>query len=204
MKLYSYVIPRDFGFAPNPDFDYCTLATCKPIIRRCAQVGDWISAYGAAGSILYEKLVMLMKVGETLTFDEYWNDARFKNKRPNFKKGIKHMYGDNIYHHVGDSWVQEMSHHRNADGSINYANLNRDTKTNRVLISTEFYYFGNNAINIPQEFCMLIKHGIGHGVCSDKNLIERFLDYMGKEYDMGIHGIPYSREKGKFAHYRGK
>ena len=35
--------PRDYGFAPNPYFGYCTLATCKPVIRRCAGVGDWIA-----------------------------------------------------------------------------------------------------------------------------------------------------------------
>ena len=48
MKFYSYVIPRDFGFAPNPHFGYCTLATCKQGIRRSAHVGDWIGAFGAA------------------------------------------------------------------------------------------------------------------------------------------------------------
>ena len=38
MKLFSYVVARDFAFAPNPFHGYCTLATCKPIIRRVTQV----------------------------------------------------------------------------------------------------------------------------------------------------------------------
>ena len=80
MKLYSYVIPRDYGFAPNPYFGYCTLATCKPIIRRCSQVGDWIAAFGAAGTTVRGKLVVLMRVEETLPFDEYWEEIKgFKN-----------------------------------------------------------------------------------------------------------------------------
>ena len=144
MKLYSYVIPRDYGFAPNPYFGYCTLATCKPGIRKSAQVGDWIAAYGSARSSIAQKLVMLMKVGETLSFDEYWTDARFMSKHPVFNKGKIHMYGDNIYHHVGDRWMQDPSHHSYMDGSINYMNLDRDTKANRVLIATEFFYFGAN------------------------------------------------------------
>lgn len=202
MKLYSYVIPRDYGFAPNPYFNYCTLATCKPRIRRCAQIGDWVSAYGAARTSLHEKLVVLLQIGEILTFDEYWEDVRFKSKRPVFNKGMIYMYGDNIYHHVGEEWVQEPSHHSLEDGSINYANLNRDIQTDRVLIATEFYYFGNNAIDIPQKFDKLIGRGRNHTVCRDESIIEEFIDYISINYDKGIQGIPYCRRPGEFVHYR--
>ena len=43
--LYSYVITRDYGFAPNPFGGICTLATCKPGIRNHATVGDWVVKY---------------------------------------------------------------------------------------------------------------------------------------------------------------
>lgn len=204
MKLYSYVIPRDYGFAPNPYFNYCTLATCKPRIRKSAQTGDWVAAYGAAGTSIRGKLVVLMQISEVVTFDEYWEDARFKSKRPVFNKGIIHMYGDNIYHHVDDRWMQEPSHHSMKDGSINYANLNRDTQADRVLIATEFYYFGNNAIDIPQEYDKLIGRGRNHTVCKDESLIVEFLGYISTNYNKGIQGIPYSRNTVGFAHYRGE
>lgn len=204
MKLYSYVIPRDFGFAPNPYFNYCTLATCKPVIRRCAQVGDWVAAFGAARTTVHERLIVLMRVEETLSFDQYWEDDRFRSKRPVFSKGVIHMYGDNIYHHDGGNWMQEVSHHSRPDGSINYINLDRDTGTDRVLIATEFYYFGSNAIVIPPEFNMLIAHGIGHRVCEDDNIINNFISYIRDNYEMGVQGTPYSRKTGKFAYYRGK
>ena len=42
MKLYSYIVAHDGGFAPNPFWGYCTLANCKPKIRQTAKVGDWI------------------------------------------------------------------------------------------------------------------------------------------------------------------
>lgn len=204
MKLYSYVIPRDYGFAPNPYFDYCTLATCKPIIRRCAQVGDWIAAYGAAGSPVHGKLVVLMRVEEALSFDEYWEDGRFRCKRPVFNKGVMHKYGDNIYHHVDGKWVQEFSHHSMPDGSINSINLNRDTQTDRVLIAQDFYYFGNNAIDIPQRFNVLIKEGRNHSVCMDETIINDFISYIRTKCDRKIYGIPYSRKIGDFIHYKGE
>ncbi len=204
MKLYSYVIPRDYGFAPNPYFNYCTLATCKPVIRRCAQLGDWVAAFGAAGSTVHEKLVVLMRVEETLSFDEYWEDERFRCKRPVFNKGVMHMYGDNIYHHVGEEWMQEFSHHSMPDGSINYVNLDRDTQTDRVLISQDYYYFGNNAIDMPQRFETLIRKGRNHIVCKDEAVINNFISYIRETCDRRIYGIPYSRKTGNFIHYKGE
>lgn len=204
MKFYSYVIPRDYGFAPNPYFGYCTLATCKPRIRNSAQVGDWIGAYGSARMTIRGKLVMLMKVEEILTFDEYWDDSRFKNKHPVFNKGMMHMYGDNIYHHSQNKWVQDPSHHSNIDGSINYKNLNQDTKADKVLVATEYYYFGNNAIKIPAEYNALIWNRRNHKVCCDEVLTLSFIDYIRCNYGTGISGTPYSRKAGEFVHYGGE
>jgi hypothetical protein len=42
MKLYSYVVTHDTGFSPNPFWGCCTLADCKPAIRRTAKIGDWV------------------------------------------------------------------------------------------------------------------------------------------------------------------
>mgnify|MGYP000484177426 CR=1 FL=1 len=204
MRYYSYVIPRDYGFAPNPYFGYCTLATCKPIIRKSAQIGDWIAGYGGSGSELHRKLVVLMKVDEIITFDQYWDDVRFEKKRPVFNRAIFCMYGDNIYHHIEKQWTQELSHHSMTDGSINYANLNRDTQTDRVLVATQFYYFGNNAIEIPKEFNYLIGSGRNHRIYQDEEKINKFVAFISENYEVGIHGIPYSRKSGKFAHYRGE
>lgn len=204
MKYYSYVIKRDFGFAPNPFFGYCTLATCKPIIRRIAQKGDWIGAFGAAGTEIRRKLVVLMQVDETLSFDEYWEDQRFVKKRPDFNRAVSNMYGDNIYHHVDNKWFQEPSHHSWSDGNINYNNLNHDTQTNRILVAKQFFYFGNNAVEVPDEFGKLIGEGRNHKVCRDEYLIQKFVDFISSNHPNGINGVPYSRKSGKFAHYKGE
>ena len=47
MRLHSYVVARDYGFAPNPFFGVCTLATCKPKIRSAAKLGDWVMGTGS-------------------------------------------------------------------------------------------------------------------------------------------------------------
>lgn len=43
-------VARDYGFAPNPFFGVCTLATCKPRIRSVAQIGDWVVGATLASS----------------------------------------------------------------------------------------------------------------------------------------------------------
>ena len=152
MRLYSYVVARDYGFAPNPYHGYCTLATCKPLIRRMANVGDWVAGTGAAPNRLVGHLVFAMRIAETMSFSEYFEDPRFNLKRPNLSGSLKQAFGDNIYHRLElGEWGQLDSHHALPDGSSNPENIARDTQTDRVLISDRFGYFGSNAPKIPEN-----------------------------------------------------
>src|SRR5258708_33639757 len=85
MELYSYVVARDYGFAPNPFMNVCTLATCNPKIRGNARVGDWVVGTGAASRKRSGRVVFAMCVSEAMTFNEYWNDPRFQKKKPNLR-----------------------------------------------------------------------------------------------------------------------
>jgi len=148
--LFAYAITRDFGFAPNPFHGLCTLATCKPKVRKGAKIGDWI--LGVGGSKMKNtsrKCILLMKVTDKIDFQEYWDNPRYSLKKPIRNGSRVQMLGDNIYHkdNSGD-WVQEDSHHSNPDGSPNRENLDRDTGTENVLISGCFLYFGDAAISI--------------------------------------------------------
>ena len=152
--LFAYAITRDFGFAPNPFHGICTLATCKPDVRKSAKVGDWVM--GVGGSLLKPvkgKCICLMRVSEKMSFQDYWDDERFSIKKPSRNGSRVQMLGDNIYHKDDEGhWLQEDSHHSNPDGSPNLVNLRRDTrKTNQVLISDCFLYFGSQAIAIDLE-----------------------------------------------------
>ncbi|WP_348814675.1 hypothetical protein NFG57_15145 [Halomonas sp. H10-59] len=152
--LYSYPITRDFGFAPNPFHGYCTLATCKPNIRKSAEVGDWVIGVGGATlPSVRRKCIFLMKVTEKLDFEQYWNDKRFSLKKPIRNGSHLQMLGDNIYHKdmTGD-WVQEDSHHSNPDGTMNVINRDIDTgRCDKVLVSECFIYFGAAAASIDLD-----------------------------------------------------
>ncbi|EIK43218.1 hypothetical protein O59_004011 [Cellvibrio sp. BR] len=152
--LYTYAITRDFGFAPNPFHGICTLATCKPRIRKAAKVGDWILGIGGSQlKPIKRRCIFLMKVSEKISFQDYWSDTRFNLKKPLRNGSQVQMLGDNIYHRdPSGNWLQEDSHHSNPDGSPNLVNLNRDTGgSDQVLISNYFLYFGSKAVQIDLD-----------------------------------------------------
>lgn len=152
--LYTYAITRDFGFAPNPFHSLCTLATCKPGIRKGATVGDWVMGIGGSNlRIAKRKCILLMKISEKISFQDYWDDDRFSLKKPLRNGSRVQMLGDNIYHkNENDEWVQEDSHHSNPDGTPNVVNLNRDTgNSDQVLISSCFLYFGSQAQTVDLD-----------------------------------------------------
>lgn len=150
-RLFIYVVSRDFGFAPNPFHGCCTLATCKPDIRKSAKVGDWIMGVGGSRLNAVGRCLYLMEVSEILTFDEYWVDERFERKKPLRNGSALMMVGDNIYHRKSEAgpWIQEDSHHSNPDGTPNETNMKTDTGSLNVLVSWQFYYFGLSAPQVP-------------------------------------------------------
>ena len=165
----------DTEFAPNPHHGVLTLATCKPVIRRCAKVGDWISGWTAnevhdknhkihnfRGA---QKLIYLARIEKKMTVSEYWE--AYPEKFP--KKIEEKVYsqqtkgcgstiisspnmdmydsGDNIYEPL-------ISNPQGGDDFLQCPNIShtkddkkRDLSGKYVLICKEFYYFGvSNAL----------------------------------------------------------
>ena len=175
MRLFSYVVARDYGFAPNPFVGVCTLATCKPNIRRIASVGDWIIGTGSRKQNRRGFLVYAMRVTETMTFDEYWKDDRFQRKIPNLRGSKKQAFGDNIYFKKDAvRWHQLDSHHSYRGGVPNPYNILNDTQTDRVLLSTDFTYWGGSGPEIPSE----LRDYDGFDICALRNHKSRFPDDM--------------------------
>lgn len=163
-----YVVDRDFGFAPNPFHGCCTLATCMPRIRAKAQIGDWVIGMGGRRLRATGRCIYAMQVTEDLSFDEYWANEKYFDKRPVRNGSRAMMVGDNIYHRDQTSglWKQLDSHHSHPDGTLNPLNVDKDTSANRVLISRDFFYFGRMAPTVPQGLLEALgyKNGIGHRV----------------------------------------
>ena len=198
MEFYSYLVEHDFGLAPNPFGKYCTVAVCKPKIRRSSKlkVGDWIIGTGskalevASGRKLRHHLIYAMKVSEILSMDDYWNDERFEYKKPVINGPLITMYGDNFYHKDdAGNWKQEDSAHSNNDGSPNETHLKTDTGGENVLIAEIFYYFGMQAPEIPDELKKICHTGIGEkklNIDEGENLIR----WVESNFTKGIHGDP--------------
>jgi len=194
MKLYSYIVKNDGGFAPNPFFGYCTLACCKPGIRKKAELGDWI--IGLTPKARGHKIVYFMQVEQDLTFDKYWKDHRFKVKRPT--KGADRVaeLGDNIYKPSKDSvdgYVQRWSAHSGPKGfgkTENPDTKQRDLKGKRVLISQNFTYFGSKPADLPKTLNALIV-ARNHTVNRSEDVIRPFLEFEKGHHGLGVLARPH-------------
>lgn len=190
VRLRTYVVARDFGFAPNPFHGYCTLCTCKPDIRRLANVGDWIVGTGSAVRKRAGHLVFAMEVAETMTFNEYWSDPRFQRKKPNFRGSKKQAFGDNIYCRDAEGWHQQNSHHSLKDGTPNVVNIRNDTRTNRVLVATNYVYWGGMGPPVPTKLRGAVCIGRGHRANFDAALESAFIDWLRRLPERGYQGDP--------------
>jgi hypothetical protein len=179
-RLFSYVVDSDTGFAPNPKTSFCTLACCKPVIRQSAEPGDWILGtlpvrYGA------DRVCFLMRVDEALTFDQYFNDSRFRLKKPTSDHD-----GDNIYRLRNGQYVEVSNrHHHTATQRAH------DTRVNRVLIGSLFWYFGEKAPKLPRSLVkVVVKSGPGHK-CNIPNAdMREVVSWASSHFRIGVHGTP--------------
>ena len=200
IRYYFYIIARDYGFAPNPFYGFCTLACCKSQIRKHAQKGDWIIGLGSKALQCRGKIIFAMKVTETLTFNEYYKDKRFSLKKPNIKGSLKTMHGDNVYYkNSKGQWIQDDCHHNHENKKIRCQNIEMDTKINRVLISDHFFYFGNTPLyesselfNNIEEKTKKLRSGIQYNGLEKqgKGLVKLLKKYEKKSGKNFIYGEP--------------
>lgn len=192
MKIYRYVIDHDMGFSPNPFHGVCTLANCKPVIRRVAKVGDFVMGFGSMASAISGRLIYWMQVEEIVTYDEYWFDPRFELKKPVVNGSHLKFHGDNIYHTGENGEVhQAWSFHSLPDGQPNPANVTTDTgSTNRILVGTLFGYYGKDALEVPANLASVIAKGRGHRTRLSGCAPDEVVDWLVDQTPHGFHGEP--------------
>ena len=176
MRLYSYVVTDDTGFSPNPFWGFCTLADCKPAIRRTASIGDWI--VGISAKARGNRLIYAMRVDEKVSFAEYFRDRRFAQKIPDYSQAsIVHKCGDNIYEPLPNGAFQQLqSMHSNGEHEDADAKAH-DLSGRYVLISKQFFYFGKNAPVLPAALNVL-KVGRAHKNNFSSETISAFLEFV--------------------------
>lgn len=170
MKLSAYIVRVDSGFSPNPFGGYCTLACCKPTIRRKAEQNDVIVGTGSAGSAVAGRLIYAMRVREVIPFQAYWET--YPSRRPSSRTAVGKR-GDNIWH-------RDSSHRwRGVRGALHDArHQERDLSGENVLLAKEFFYFGRDAIQIPQRFKRILASTQGHKNTYDKAAIDDFWNWV--------------------------
>lgn len=195
IRLFSYKMTHDNGFAPNPFQGFMTLANCKPYFRKYKKVNDWIAGFTSKklnneiqGE---EKLVYLMKVTRKVTYEEYWNNPEYECKKPiNHSLILENKAGDNIYKPNKElaSGFEKITFYNHLEDYLTSIDLSGQN----VLISEYFYYFGGKPISIPKEFRPEVpKSQSAHGKRTyNIDTISLLLNYLESKYCMGIINLP--------------
>ena len=195
---------HDTGFAPNVDHGVLTLATCKPTIRRCAEIGFWIS--GWASNVVQgkdkeytdkgQKLIYLAKVTDKIPIEEYWEKYDYKRpkKIPTGKEmttnscggkksvsGFIYNMGDNIYKPIkGRKGKFKQLPNGGGHGKDN---IKRDLSGKFVLISTEYYYFGvEHATKIEVENGFVVPRC--KKIPLDEEKAQRIIERVKEKYEL--------------------
>lgn len=200
--LYSYVVATDSGFAPNPYFGVCTLACCKPALRRAIgrkllrrtgladvnqlrrsqpdqvrRQGIWI--VGLAGSRLtdrpYRSVVFVMQVTEVLDFESYFED--YPRKRPIRTTATSAAdaawHGDAIYTGNDPATAHQVTPCAHSRGHAeDPVAMRHDLGGRYVLVSDHFIYFGAAAQYLELE--SELHHGRGHRATHSAETLAEF------------------------------
>ncbi|MDR0583859.1 MAG: hypothetical protein LBG57_05850 [Treponema sp.] len=195
MKLFSYVLRFDDGAAPNPFWGYCTLTICKPVIRRTAKKGDWVIGTGSKKGFkkgerrdFQDHLVYAMKISEVVPLEKYdrWCRKNAPDKIPGMKSAdFRKRAGDCIYtfSSAAEPVMRESVH--------SGISSERDLSGKNALISDCFYYFGENALLLPDELLEIVKRNQGHKKILDEVLINNFVLWLERKKQKNkIYGDP--------------
>lgn len=191
-RLFTYTVARDYGFAPNPFYGLCTLATCMPGIRKGAVEGDWIVGGGTKTKNRGGHIVYAMRVTEVMPFDHYWRDQRFILKRPDLYSSFKRAFGDNIYSRDPNTgrWLQADSHHSYENGQRNAHNVDHDTKADRILFSDDFIYWGGAGPKMPVFHGCDLYFGRGYKNSYSEEVVQEFIAWIRAQNETGYCGPP--------------
>jgi len=173
-------------------------------IRESAELNDVI--IGIAGSNqrglgrYHPQLIYWMRVDLDLTFDQYWSDPRFVQKRPQIPGPKMRMVGDSTYRHEPDciDWSFGMSMHYVAGAAqTDGGHVVRDTKADRVLLSQYYTYWGKSGPAVPAHLLPLFPRR--NQKCNhDAALLAELHDFIRLDQPLGLVGDPADWDNQKY------
>ncbi len=92
-----------------------------------------------------------MELSESLTFAEYWEDKRFRLKRPRMAGDRVDQNGDNCYQPIAKGAFRQLpsQHWKQPESRVVKQDGTRDLRGRRVLVAERFAYYGEAAQTIP-------------------------------------------------------
>lgn len=175
--LFTYCIPIDDGAAPNPYWGVCTLVICKPKVRLAAQEGDWVVGTGSVHSPVGDtsgSVVYAMRITQKMEMRAYdqWTKEHLPEKIPDWHHpDHRRRLGDSLYDF-------STSPPRQREGVHNNGNVAKDLRGGFALLSTHFYYFGDDPIALPHRLLPIVKQGQGHRSTSNAPYLECFVEWI--------------------------
>jgi len=194
MKICSYTLTVDSGFAPNPFHGCCTLAACTPNhMGARLDEGDYLAGFFTVRGEPY--LVYWMKVDGVLDYHAYFTDSQFQKKKPNMNGSWIDRCGDNMYHRdpTGE-WVQEKSPHHHS-----HEQKKQDTRHSVVYFGKTFAYFGKESCSQQNRLDPVLARTVlkkGKGIKYTRDSDPEFARYLRwlQSKPVGRHADPRDRE----------
>ncbi len=163
--LFSYVVDHDLGFAPNPASGYCTLVHCK-FQRRGSN---------------RRNIVELAEVGD-------WILGTGGCSKDSAGPGTV-VY---LMHVDENPPFQKFLSDRRFRGRSDCRDLGEGNAF--ALVSRRYFYFGRNALPIPDMptalATNLVKNGPGFRCDYPAAKLRRLVGWFERYYEIGIHGDP--------------
>ena len=162
VKLYSYVVEHDYGHSPNPEKGFCTLVHCK---------------FNVSGK--RRNIVELANKGDWIL-----GTGGSSRESAGHGKIVYFMRVDEIL-----PFSEFMTDPRFFGRVDRYDEGNNNTL---ALISQNFYYFGENAIDIPPQFhhLQIEKRGPGYRYDLSEDNVAAFISWFQENKTMGKLGEP--------------
>lgn len=135
-----------------------------------------------AGHVVY-----VMKITDTMSMADYddWTRQQLPAKVPVWhSRDHRRRVGDSIYDFRADPPEQRQGVH-------GAENASTDLNGRNVLLSNHYFYFGDQAIPLPDALRPIVKQGQGHRSWSNEPYFANFVLWLeGFRMQPGIHGQP--------------
>ena len=184
-RLYTYIVKVDSGLAPNPFWNWCTLAVCTPNHQGASvKPGDWIAGFSSKNT--GHKFIYAMEVCERLHMKDYFSDLRFQAKKPQINGSWQQKCGDNIYNLDKEKWIAlPNSYHQGLE--------EKDTRCPYVFVGQRYWYLGDERAVTPSEFLSMIG-GRGVRVNHPPELTQQFKIWVQENFNEGVTAMPFDAD----------